>query len=66
MKKFGENEVVYNGANFCSSGCCPVVRYDRKAGEVTISDPAKRQNGSFRMTVEEYNTLLKNAKPIET
>lgn len=55
--------IIYNGAEFChgSSGC-PVVKYDQKDATVTISDPAKPQNGQYTMTVKEYNTLIENAK----
>ncbi len=56
---------LYSGANFChNSSSCPVVVYDKKAGAITISDPAKPQNGQYTMTVEEYNTLLENAKRV--
>lgn len=54
---------LYNGANFChgSSGC-PVIIHNKRAGTITLSDSAKPQNGQYTMTVEEYNTLLENAK----
>lgn len=54
---------LYNGANFChDSSSCPVVMHDKNAATVTLSDPAKPQNGQYTMTVEEYNALLENAK----
>ncbi len=57
--------IVYDGAKFChNSSSCPVVKYDKKAGIVTLSDSAKPQNGQYTMTVEEYNTLLKNANKV--
>ena len=56
---------IYNGASFCGSGsCCPVVDYHKDFQTVTISDPAKPENGKFAMTVKEYNTLLKNTKTV--
>ncbi len=58
---------IYDGANHCSCGCgeCPVVDYLPKQGMVKVSDPAKPENGTFMMTVDEYNTLLKNATEIK-
>ena len=56
---------IYDGAAFCSE-CqnCPVVDHNRTDGSVALSDPTKPERGSFMMTVEEYNTLLANAKPV--
>jgi hypothetical protein len=58
---------VYDGALMCgTAGCgcgCPVV--DRADdGNLVIWDPAKPENGKFILTVEEFNLLLQNAKPI--
>lgn len=56
---------IYDGAKFCGKDdCCPVVEHDDETNTVTLSDPAKPENGAFKMTTEEYNTLLANAKPI--
>jgi hypothetical protein len=53
---------IYDGSQFCgNSDCCPVAELDHENQTVTLHDPAKPENGRFRMTVEEYNTLLKNA-----
>lgn len=57
---------IYNGANFCPDcSDCPVIDHLTKKGMVEISDPAKPKNGKFKMTVSEYNILLKNAKKIK-
>lgn len=59
-------ERVYNGAAFCANCAnCPVVDYHSEKGVVVVHDPAKPEQGAFTMTVEEYNALLKNAKPIQ-
>ncbi|MCL6096602.1 MAG: hypothetical protein M1444_02910 [Patescibacteria group bacterium] len=56
---------LYNGANFChGKSSCPVVVYDKKAATIRLNDPAKPENGQYTMTVEEYNTLLENAKKV--
>ena len=60
---------IYDGKLFCgNNGCscgCPVVEHLEEEGMVEIHDPAKPENGKTKMTVAEYNTLIKNAKPIE-
>lgn len=62
---------IYNGVNFCPDSCgcgspnCPVVDFLPTENSVEISDPAKPENGKFKMTVEEYNILLQNAKKIQ-
>jgi len=55
---------VYDGAEFCGH-ChhCPVVDLSVEEGRVIIHDPHKPESGRFSMSVEEYNALLKNAKP---
>lgn len=57
---------IYNGANFCPD-CddCPVIDLTSNGKMVIISDPAKPKNGKFKMTVDEYNILLSNAKKIK-
>lgn len=55
---------IYDGAMFCDDGHCPIVEHSQKSGLIKISDPAKPQNGQFTMTVEEFNTLLANAKKV--
>jgi hypothetical protein len=59
---------IYDGANFCGdpSCCkaCPVIEHYKDKGMVQIHDPDKPENGTTRMTVAEYNALIKNAKPI--
>jgi hypothetical protein len=66
MKKNKNTIRIYNGAAFCPScSSCPVVEYSPDKKVVIISDPAKPKSGRFTMSVEEYNTLVKNAKPIE-
>lgn len=59
-------KILYNGANFCGDcGCgCPVIYLDEKNKMIVINDPAKPENGEYKMTVDEYNTLLKNARPL--
>lgn len=60
-----KSQRIYDGSNFChTDNCCPVVDHHAQDNTVTIHDPAKPENGSFKMTVEEYNTLLKNATPV--
>ena len=58
--------MLYDGALYCGScSCgCPVVSLDSTTGMVVINDPSKPENGEYRMTQVEYNTLLTNAKPI--
>jgi len=57
---------LYNGAAFCANCAnCPVVDLMLEDGMVRLSDPAQPERGSFAMTAEEYNTLLKNAKSVE-
>lgn len=67
MKKQFNNLIrVYNGAQFCDEkSCCPVVDYSPEKGSVKISDPAKPRNGTFTMSIKEFNTLIKNAQPIK-
>lgn len=57
---------IYDGALFCAScSCgCPVVEHDPVSGVVTVFDPAKPENGLYRMSKDEYNALIQNAKPI--
>ena len=58
--------IIYNGAEMCcKKDCCPIITHDKKAGTITIKDPAKPENGSFSMSVEEYNLIVRNAKPIK-
>jgi hypothetical protein len=57
---------VYDGTLMChTSNCCPVVDHDQSTGLVIIHDPAKPENGKFTMTKNEWNTLVRNAQPIE-
>lgn len=57
---------IYNGKSMChTDDCCPVAVLDEEKGSVTISDPKKPENGSFTMTKDEWNTLVKNAKPVD-
>ena len=60
---------IYDGKLFCgNNGCgcgCPVVEHLEAEGMIEIHDPAKPENGRTKMTVAEYNALIKNAKPIE-
>jgi hypothetical protein len=58
-------ERIYDGSLFCSdNSCCPVVEIERTKGLVRIHDPARPENGSVVMTVEEYRTLRDNAPRI--
>ncbi|MDO8571270.1 MAG: hypothetical protein Q7R79_01155 [bacterium] len=54
---------IYDGADYCP-GCtaCPVAEYHEGSKSVVLRDPTKPQNGRFTMTVDEYNTLLRNAQ----
>jgi hypothetical protein len=56
---------LYDGSSFCDK-CdkCPVVDLLPEEGNVVIHDPHKPENGKFKMTVREFNTLLGNARPI--
>ena len=67
MKKKSQNLVrIYDGVNLCGgSSCCPVVDYDKYGNQVIISDPAKPEKGAFKMSIEEYNAFIKNAKLIK-
>ncbi len=57
---------IYNAKPMCHTAyCCPMAVLDEERGLVTISDPAKSENGSFTMTKDEWNALVKNAKPID-
>ena len=60
--------IIYDGAMYCGEdGCscgCPVAEHLPDEGVVEIHDPKKPENGRTRMTVTEYNTLIKNAKPV--
>jgi len=49
---------------FCDDGHCPIVEHSTDSGLIKISDPAKPHNGQFTMTVEEFNTLIANAKKV--
>lgn len=56
---------IYDGALLChTSNCCPVVDHDNNRNVVIIHDPSKPENGSFTMTTEEWNLLVKNAKEV--
>jgi len=56
---------LYDGALFCGScGQCPVVDYHPEQNLIVLSDPAKPEAGSLALGVEEYNTLIRNAKPV--
>ncbi len=56
---------VYDGALACDK-CdkCPVVDHIPAEGNVVIHDPHKPENGKMKMSVSEFNALLKNARPI--
>lgn len=56
---------IYDGALWCDK-CdkCPVVDYNVADQSVLIFDPHKPENGKMKMSVDEYNALIKNAKPI--
>jgi hypothetical protein len=56
---------IYDGKNFCPE-CdqCPIVEHLPEEGMVIIKDPAKPENGEFKMTVKEYNLLINNAPKI--
>ena len=58
--------IIYDGARYCGHcPCgCPQIEHSAEEGIVRISDPAKPENGSFTMSVAEYNALIKNAPPI--
>ncbi len=56
---------IYDGKENCGVGACPKVDHDTSEQMVKIYDPAKPKNGSFKMTVKEWNTMLKHAKPVE-
>lgn len=60
-----ETEKIYDGRVYCGVGACPVVEFSKKQGVVKIHDPAKPHMGTFTMTAEEYNTLIKNAPTVE-
>ena len=57
---------IYDGSLVCSK-CehCPVVDFDSATGQVVVHDPHNPGNGAFKMTKEEYNLLLANARPIK-
>lgn len=55
---------IYDGANYCGIGSCPIVEYFPNKKIVKISDPKKPRSGKFTISIEEYNSLLKNAKII--
>ncbi len=56
---------VYDGSRWCDKcGTCPVVDLAPDGLNVVIHDPDKPGNGSFTMTVKEYNTLITNGRPI--
>jgi len=56
---------IYDGALMChTSNCCPVVDYDTGKNTVVVHDPSKPENGSFTMTVDEWNMLIRSAKKI--
>jgi hypothetical protein len=40
------------------------VDYNVADQSVLIFDPHKPENGKMKMSVDEYNALIKNAKPI--
>ncbi len=67
LKNMKEKSIkIYDGNDYCFGGLgCPLVEYAPKEKMVKISDPKKSENGSFIMSVEEYNSLLKNAKTIQ-
>ncbi len=68
MKK-GEkkNKVIYDGSKYCAIGPCPVIEMiDGSEQMVRIYDPEKPQNGEYKMSVFEYNNIVKHAKPIKT
>ena len=56
---------VYDGKQHCTVGACPKVEHQTESQVVRIYDPSKPENGEFKMSVEEYNTLLKHAKPVK-
>lgn len=56
---------IYDGKKYCAVGPCPIVEYSPKKRIVKINDPEKPENGQFILGVEEYNSLIKNAKTIE-
>lgn len=57
---------IYDGKDYCFGGLgCPVVEYLPDKKLIKISDPKKPKSGHFIMTVEEYNSLLKNAKIVK-
>lgn len=59
-------ERIYDGVAFCQDGgCCPVVDHYSHDGQVILHDPAKPENGSFTMTVEEYNAFLQNTSVVK-
>jgi hypothetical protein len=57
---------IYDGSQFCEN-CdhCPVADFDLATKTVEIYDPAKPENGRLKMSVEEWNTLTANAKPVK-
>lgn len=56
---------VYDGSLWCDKcGACPVVDLAPDGVNVVIHDPDKPGNGSFTMTVKEYNALIVNGRPI--
>lgn len=56
---------VYDGSLWCDK-CdkCPVVELTADGRSVVIHDPDKPENGAFTMTVEQYNALISNARPV--
>ena len=56
---------IYDGADYCGIGSCPIAEYSPGKKIVKISDPKKSEKGSFIMSVEEYNLFIKNAKAVE-
>ena len=56
---------LYDGEKHCCVGACPKVEHDTDQKMVRIYDPDKPEKGSFEMSVEEYNNLLKHAEPVK-
>ncbi len=50
-------------ASACKDGgCCPVVDYDSESGLVTIHDPEAPIRGSFVLTKDEWDLIVKTTQ----
>lgn len=58
------NRILYNGADDChTNSCCPIIEL-QSDGTVVICDPAKPENGRYRMSTDELRAMLSKAENI--